>query len=174
MVSRSAAITVWPSFSSIYPSSRYTSRLVNVYIYIYIHMCIYIYIYIYIYTHTSTYLCMCIYTHSPTFETTSHTSSFVVPSNFCDVFAAFSPSRLHPPARPKRIRSSARKGFPGIHANFNLFGYASRPLPRWGKSAFDDDIGEINETIGLYVTFKSRLWHRSLLDLLGYSINSLD
>lgn len=88
------------------------------------------------------------------------------------VFAAFFLTRFHLAACPKRIRSSARKGFPGIHANFNLFGYASRPLPGWwGKSAFDDDDGEINETIDLHVTFKSRLLrHRSSLDLLGYSL----
>jgi len=135
--SRSAAITVWPSFSSIYPAlSRYASYLPT-------YLCVYV--------------CLCVYTH-PTFETISQTSSFVVPSNFC-VFATFSSARLHP-ARPKRIRFSARKGFPSIHANFNLFGCASRPLPRWGKSAFDDDNGEINETIGLRVTFKSRLLRR--------------
>ena len=75
-------------------------------------------------------VCMCIYTFTNVRNHFAH-EQFRRPVQFLRrVFAAFSPSRLHPPARPKWIRSSARKGFPGIHANFNLFGYASRPLPR--------------------------------------------
>lgn len=148
-VSRSTAIIVWPSFSSIYPARRGMRHT-----YLLKYTCVYVYVYT-----------------SNNLRTTSHTSSFVV-QFLRRVFVAFSPARLHSPARPKRIRSSARKGFPSIHANFNLFGYAPRPLPRWwGKSAFDDDNGEINETIGMRMTFKSRLHrHRSSLDLLGCSL----
>lgn len=43
----------------------------------------------------------------------------------------------------------------GIHANFNLFGYALLAEHDEGKALFDDDDCEINETIGLRVTFKS-------------------
>lgn len=53
--------------------------------------------------HTYLLIYVCVYTHPPSFKTTSHTSSFVV-QFLRRVFAAFSPARLHPPARPKRIR----------------------------------------------------------------------
>lgn len=147
-VSRSAAIIVWPSFSSIYPARRGMRH-----------------------TYLLNYVCIRVGIHIRQSSKPLRTRA-VSSSNFCDASSLRFPRLVFilPRARSGYVPWH-EKGFPSIHANFNLFGYASRPLPRWWrKSAFDDDDDEINETIDLRMTFKRLHRHRSSLDLLGCSL----
>lgn len=126
----------------------------------------------YLPTYLRVYVCVCIHIRraSKPLRTRAVSSS----SNFCDasslrVFPGSSSSSRAPEADtfPRHERDSQAFMRISIYSGtLRIF-----CLDDEGKSAFDNDDGEINETIDLRVTFNRRLLrHRSSLDLLGCSL----